>query len=111
MLEDAGALNPPVTFLFDASDPTKVDGKNIIVKALSGAGFDPQPRAVPNADKEDEVTQDPGISARSRWSVGRARCQVFWEWAFASTPKTCSHRRVPNQRETGGIRRDAAHGL
>jgi peptide/nickel transport system substrate-binding protein len=59
MLQDAGALNTPVTFLFDASDPTAVDGKNIIVKALSEAGFDPQPRAVPNADKEDELTQDP----------------------------------------------------
>jgi peptide/nickel transport system substrate-binding protein len=59
MLEDAGAVDTPVTFLFDASDPTAVDGKNVIVEALEAAGFDPQPRAAANADKEDEITQDP----------------------------------------------------
>jgi peptide/nickel transport system substrate-binding protein len=59
MLEDAGALDTPVVFAFDASDPTQVDGKNTIVAALEEAGFDPQPRAVANADKEDELTQDP----------------------------------------------------
>ena len=59
MLQDAGALNTPVKFLYDASDPTWVDRKNVIVKALSAAGFDPQPRAVPNADKFQEIMQDP----------------------------------------------------
>ncbi|MGH3454188.1 MAG: ABC transporter substrate-binding protein [Nocardioidaceae bacterium] len=59
MLEEAGALDTPVTFLFDQSDPTAVDGKNVIAQALEAAGFDPQPRAAANADKEDEMTQDP----------------------------------------------------
>ena len=59
MLEDANALNTPVTFLFDASDPQYVDAKNVIVKALSEAGFDPQPRAAANSDKLTEETQNP----------------------------------------------------
>ncbi len=66
MLEAAGALDTPVIFAFDASDPTQVDGKNTIVQALEEAGFDPQPRAVANADKEDEMTQDPDAPVNLR---------------------------------------------
>lgn len=66
MLQEAGALDTPVIFAFDASDPTQVDGKNTIVQALEDAGFDPQPRAVANADKEDEMTQDPDAPVNLR---------------------------------------------
>lgn len=59
LLEEAGALNTEVRFLYTSSDPSAVAVKDAKVKALKEAGFKPVPVAAADSTERSELTQDP----------------------------------------------------
>jgi len=65
LLQEAGAMNYPIQFLFSQDDPISVDVKDTIVKGLQAGGFDPQPYATTVADYST-VRADPDAKINVR---------------------------------------------
>jgi peptide/nickel transport system substrate-binding protein len=66
LLKAAGKLGYTIKFLFRTDDPISVQGKDVIVRALTAAGFDPQPVASTIANyvaDRDNINKD--INVRS----------------------------------------------
>ncbi len=69
MLQAAGKLNYPIKFAYQTDVPTSVATKNVVVQALSQAGFDPQPVATTSANYVADILTNPKAPVNVR-SVG-----------------------------------------
>jgi peptide/nickel transport system substrate-binding protein len=54
-LKAAGQLGYLIKFPYTTDNPTSVAAKNVVVKALTAAGFDPHPVATTQANYEDDI--------------------------------------------------------
>jgi peptide/nickel transport system substrate-binding protein len=66
LLQEAGAMDYPIKFLYSQDDPVSVDAKDAIVKGLEAGGFKPEPYATTVADSSTlRADPDTKINVRS----------------------------------------------